>query len=68
MPKSVKKISEEEIKILNTYIPWGNLERAERLFLPTLWIHTAKDSVLDYSHCQRIIDKIPKKFLMESKI
>ena len=62
-PKKKVKMTEEENKHLNTYIPTANLQRAERIFIPTLIIHTAFPDKLDVSHSERLAEKIPSQFL-----
>lgn len=52
------KVNKEDLIVLSTYIPKLNLQRAEKLRIPSIILHTAKAEKLDSSHSERLRDKI----------
>lgn len=68
LSKKKLKLTPDEQKNLYTFVPTWNLQRAERLFIPTLLIHTASAEKLDISHYDRFIEKIPGKYLIKGKL
>jgi hypothetical protein len=57
------KMSNDEMKILASYIPTLNLQRASNLSIPTMLIHTANAEKLDELHCERLRQSIKDKLL-----
>ena len=48
------KMKKEDLRVLNTYIPKLNLQRAEQLRIPAMILHTAQSWKLDPSHSERL--------------
>jgi len=65
--KKSGKLTPEQKKNLDSFIPTNNLKNAETLFLPTMIIHTSTSEKLDSSHYERLKKNIPDKFLVLGK-
>ena len=68
LPLKKEKLSNDEWKILASYIPTLNLERASNLSIPTMLIHTANAEKFDECHCERLRSNIEEKLLDKGKV
>ena len=61
MPKKVK-MSKDELKRLQSYLPEGNLHYWRRLSTPVLLLHNTRNEWLGVEHAHKIADSIPQAF------
>lgn len=62
------KYSDEELKKLISFIPTNNLERAQKLTIPTLCIHNSNSETLDSEHWERLVSRIETKFMPKGRL